>query len=74
VSRVDPLRFAVLLPTLWAAHNVGDHIAQTDGFAQMTTPLNGPYLADQALHHGCLLLTAFVGELVRGGIHPGHRL
>jgi hypothetical protein len=28
--RVDPLTFAVLLPTLWAAHNVGDHIAQTD--------------------------------------------
>lgn len=27
---VDPLTFAVLLPVLWAAHNVGDHIAQTD--------------------------------------------
>jgi hypothetical protein len=28
--KVDPLAFAVLLPSLWAAHNVGDHVAQTD--------------------------------------------
>ena len=131
---VDPLRLAVLLPTLWAAHNVGDHLIQTDhqaarkattwsamaghiggyqttqavavgavlvatglrcnrwalltgavfsagthafidrrwpvlkllqrtgsaGFADLTTPINGPYQADQALHHGCLLIAALV--------------
>ena len=130
--RVDPLRFAVLLPTLWAAHNVGDHIAQThhqathkanswaamaghissyqvvqsvavEGvlattglrcswrakllgatvsaathalldrgwpvrwiqqhtgsaeFVKLTTPINGMYVSDQALHHGCLLISA----------------
>lgn len=132
--RVDPLTFAVLLPTLWAAHNVGDHVAQTDHqaahkasdwaamaghvggyqavqslaagavlratglqrnpwtalagavfsagshafidrrwpvrwllertgspkFAQMLAPVNGPYQADQALHHGCLLIAALI--------------
>lgn len=26
----------------------------------IATPLHGPYLADQALHHGCLLLAALV--------------
>jgi hypothetical protein len=130
----DPLRFATLLPTLWAAHDVGDHLAQTDhqamrkarswramaghiigyqatqavavgavlaatgircnrrallvgmvfsgtthafidrrwpvrwllrhtgsaGFAEMSTPVNGPYQADQALHHGCLLIAALI--------------
>lgn len=130
--------FAVVLPTLLVAHNLGDHLAQTDhqaakkskswtamaghvgsyqatqaaalavvaaatgrrlrwqrvllggvfsavthafldrrwpvqralkltaspNFAEMTTPLNGMYLADQALHHGCLLVTAL---LIAGG-------
>lgn len=130
----DPLKLAVLLPTLWVAHNVGDHLVQTDhqaghkvtdwkamaghvggyqatqavavgavlaltglrcspwaltvgmafsagthafidrrwpvrkllqhtgssGFADLTTPLNGPYLVDQALHHGCLLVAALI--------------
>jgi hypothetical protein len=132
--KVDPLAFAVLLPTLWAAHNVGDHIAQTDHeaahkahdwfamvghvnsyqvvqalttdavlgltglrcrpgaklagalfsgvshafidrrwpvrwllehtaapqFARMLAPVNGPYAADQACHHACLLITALI--------------
>lgn len=31
--RVDPLRFAVLFPALWAAHAVGDHVVQTDAQA-----------------------------------------
>jgi len=30
------------------------------GFARLQTPLNGPYLADQALHHGALWLAALV--------------
>lgn len=138
--RIDPLVFAVILPTLWSAHNVGDHIAQTDHqanrktkdwsamtghiasyqgaqtlavgavlaatglrcnrwalltgaaisagthafidrrwpvarlleatgsprFAEMTKPLNGPYLADQALHHGCLLVAALAMAARRG--------
>jgi hypothetical protein len=132
VRGVNPLRFAVLLPTLYAAHTVADHVVQTDhqaaakasswqamaghvggyqatqaaavlgvlratglrasgrgllagmllsaathafldrrwpvravlratrspNFADMVTPLHGQYLADQALHHGCLLLAA----------------
>lgn len=29
-------------------------------FAEMTGPLHGPYLADQALHHGCLLIAALI--------------
>lgn len=29
-------------------------------FADMATPLNGMYLADQALHHGCLLVAALL--------------
>jgi hypothetical protein len=130
-------RFAAVLATMHAAHNVGDHIAQTDGqavgktaaegwvppmaghvgiyhavmaaalmaadrvlglglsrrrlavalavsasthalldrrwpvrwvlertgspqFAVLQTPLNGPYLADQALHHGALWLAALI--------------
>jgi hypothetical protein len=131
---VDPLKLAVLLPTLWAAHNVGGHLVQTDhqaahkagnwsamaghvsgyqtapavavgavlgatglrcnrwallagamfsagthafidrrwpvrkllqstgsaGFADLATPINGPYQADQALHHGCLLVAALL--------------
>jgi hypothetical protein len=28
------------------------------GFAELATPLNGMYLADQALHHGCLYIAA----------------
>lgn len=126
------VRFAVVLPTLLVAHNVADHIVQTDhqaaakvddwtamaghvgtyqatqlgalmavsratgtrlgwrgmllggafsalthgfidrrwpvkrllratrspNFSEMTTPLHGVYLADQALHHGCLLVSA----------------
>lgn len=132
--RFDPLRFAVLLPTLLVAHNVADHVVQTDhqalskadswramaghvggyqavqvlaveavlaatglrcspwaklagalvsaathayldrrwpvrailehtgspAFAKLTTPINGMYQADQALHHGCLLVAALV--------------
>jgi hypothetical protein len=127
-------RFAVVLPTLLVAHNLADHIVQTDhqaaakttswpamaghvggyqvtqaaalaavaaltgerlswqrvllggvfsaathafldrrwpvrktleatrspNFADMTTPLHGMYLADQALHHGCLLVSALL--------------
>jgi hypothetical protein len=29
-------------------------------FADLQAPINGPYLTDQALHHGCLLLSALV--------------
>ncbi len=132
------LTFAVVLPTLLVAHNVADHVVQTDrqaarkasdwaamaghvgsytatcaaalaavgaatgvhpswrrsvvglafsaathavldrrwpvvraleltgspGFAKTTAPLHGPYLADQALHHGCLLVSAL---LIAGG-------
>lgn len=137
---VDPLKFAVLLPVLWAAHNVGDHLVQTDhqamhkahdwsamaghiggyqttqavavgavtaatglrcnrwallagtvasaathafidrrwpvrklliatrspGFSEMRTPIFGMYQADQALHHGCLLVTALLMAARRG--------
>ena len=132
MSRADPLTYAVVLPTLYAAHTVADHVAQTDHqaaakatswramaghvgsyqltqaiavtavttltgvrvgwpqllagmafsgathalldrrwpvrwllrrtrsplFAEMTIPLHGVYLADQALHTGCLLIAA----------------
>lgn len=132
MTRVDPLTFAVVLPTLLVAHTVADHIVQTDhqaatkatdwrnmaghvgsyqttqaaalaavagltgirptwrrallgmafsavthalldrrwpvkailratrspGFAETTTPLHGVYLADQALHTGCLAVSA----------------
>lgn len=131
---INPLRFAVLLPVLLVAHNVADHVVQTDHqaaekagnwgamaghvggyqatqllateavltvsglrgswqprlagalvsavthavldrrwpvkrileltrspqFARMTTPVNGMYQADQALHHGCLLIAALI--------------
>ena len=29
-------------------------------FAEMTTPLNGPYAADQAIHHACLFVAALI--------------
>lgn len=29
-------------------------------FAEMVTPVNGMYQADQALHHGCLLIAALL--------------
>ncbi len=35
--KADPLAFAALLPTLLAAHNVGDHVAQTDHQAGLKT-------------------------------------
>lgn len=35
-------------------------LTRSPGFAEMTTPLHGPYLADQALHHGCLLIAALL--------------
>lgn len=134
MARVDPVRFATVLATLLVAHNVADHVAQTDhqaankanswaamaghiggyqlvqavsveavlaltglrctatakllgalisasthafldrrwpvkkvlektgspNFAGMTTPINGMYQADQALHHGCLLIAALI--------------
>lgn len=28
------------------------------GFAALQTPINGMYVSDQALHHGCLLIAA----------------
>lgn len=139
-GQVDPLAFAVILPTLYAAHTVADHIVQTDhqaatkatswrgmaghvggyqatqavavitiaalsgvrlsrrhavlgmafsavthaildrrwpvrailratrspGFADATTPLYGVYLADQALHTGCLAIAAAVIASGRG--------
>lgn len=137
--RINPLTFAVTLGTLLVAHNVADHICQTDRqaghkaaedprewvpamaghvgsyqltqaaalaavlpaaglrpswrgllagslfsalshafldrrwpvktilqrtgspkFAELQTPINGPYLADQALHHGCLFASALL--------------
>lgn len=137
---VDPLKLAVLLPTMWAAHNVGDHVVQSDhqaiskahdwramaghivgyqatqavavgavlaltglrpnpwavaagtvisagthafidrrwpvrkvlratrspGFAEMRSPIFGMYQADQALHHGCLLIAALAMAAHRG--------
>jgi hypothetical protein len=131
-ARINPVVYAVLLPTLLAAHTVADHVIQTDHqaatkatawrgmaghvggyqatqagavaaicaltgvrlswrhalagwllsgvthaildrrwpvrlilrstrspvFADMTTPLHGQYLADQALHTGCLAVAA----------------
>lgn len=36
-SRVDPLAFAALLSTLWAAHNLADHVIQTDHQATRKT-------------------------------------
>lgn len=32
----------------------------SSGFAALQTPINGPYLADQGLHHACLLVSALV--------------
>lgn len=29
-------------------------------FAELATPINGPYLADQSLHHGVLLVAAVI--------------
>jgi hypothetical protein len=29
-------------------------------FAELATPVNGPYVADQALHHGCVLLASLL--------------
>jgi hypothetical protein len=140
MMKADPVALAVLLPVLWAAHNVGDHLVQTDhqamnkqhdwsamaghvggyqaaqavavgavlaatglrpnrwallvgtvvsaathafidrrwpvrkllmatrspGFSEMRTPIFGMYQADQALHHGCLLIAALVMAARRG--------
>lgn len=142
--RINPLTFAAVLGTLLVAHNVADHIVQTDHqaagkasatpaewipamaghvggyqvtqaaalaavlpaaglrpswrgllagtvfsaathafldrrwpvaailrrtgspkFAELQAPINGPYVADQALHHGCLLVSALLMSLRR---------
>lgn len=140
--KINPVTFAVTLVTMLVAHNVGDHICQTDhqaahkagedpgvwvpamaghvasyqatqavalavvlpglrpswrgvlagslfsaashafldrrwpvrgilrrtrspGFAELAAPISGPYLADQALHHGCLFVAALLVSLRR---------
>jgi hypothetical protein len=142
--RIDPITFAVALGTMWAVHDVADHVVQTDHqagskadprpavwvpamvghvgsyqltqavaltvtfratglkpswtalitgsfisaashafldrrwpvrkvlqltrsprFAEMTTPICGPYQADQALHHGFLWLAALAMAVQR---------
>ena len=40
--------------------NAATRFAAVYGFADLQTPVNGPYLADQALHTGCLWLAALV--------------
>jgi hypothetical protein len=40
-------------------------------FAEMLTPICGPYQADQALHHGCLLVSALVMTANRSHAQSG---
>lgn len=35
-------------------------VTRSPKFAKLETPLNGPYLADQALHHGVLVVAAAI--------------
>jgi hypothetical protein len=42
-------------PVRWLLRRTG-----SPGFVEMATPVNGPYQADQALHHGCLLIAALL--------------
>ncbi len=42
-------------PVRWVNRRTG-----SPGFADLQTPVNGPYLTDQALHTGCLWLAALV--------------
>ena len=48
-----------LLDRRWPVRWVNEHTG-SPGFAEMQTPLNGPYLTDQALHYGCLWLAALI--------------
>ncbi len=42
-------------PVRWILEHSG-----SPGFAQMTTPLHGMYLADQGLHYACLWISALL--------------
>lgn len=48
-----------LLDRRWPVRWVNRHTG-SPGFADLQTPLNGPYLTDQALHHGCLWVVALI--------------
>lgn len=48
-----------LLDRRWPVRWVNQHTG-SPGFADLQTPLNGPYLTDQALHYGCLWLAALI--------------
>lgn len=48
----------------WPVRRVLQHTG-SPAFADLTTPINGPYVADQALHHTCLWVAALVACTTR---------
>lgn len=49
----------------WPVRWVLEH-TRSPKFANLQSPINGPYLADQSLHHGCLFISALLMSLRRG--------
>lgn len=47
-------------PVRWVLRHTG-----SPAFADLTTPINGPYVADQALHHAVLWLAALIATAGR---------
>lgn len=48
-------------PVRWVLQRTG-----SPKFAELQTPINGAYQADQALHHACLFVSALLMALRRG--------
>lgn len=48
----------------WPVRWVLQH-TRSPKFADLQAPINGPYVADQALHHGCLLVSSLLMALRR---------
>jgi len=57
-----------LLDRRWPVRWINQHTG-SPGFGDMQAPLNGPYLTDQALHTGCLWLTALIMTTPGRGKH-----
>lgn len=55
-----------ILDRRWPVRWILNHTGSPE-FANRTTPIHGMYLADQALHYGCLWLAALLTTCLSGG-------
>jgi hypothetical protein len=75
--RIDPLTFAVALGTMWAAHDIADHVVQTDHQAgSKADPRPAVWIPAMVRHVGGYQLTQVVALTVTlraSGLKPSLR-